>query len=199
MEGPIIQIGADIGSTLASVAAVVGLGAMFGRMHEISGGARALADSLIRRFGEGNAQYSLLAIGQIVAIAVFFDVAFIILVSLVFGIARRTRRPIVYYALPLLAGIAVSHAFIPPTPGPVAVATILDADLGWVILFGLLTGIPAAVIAGPVYARLIARHVSAAEPDVPLPLQGEVRRMPGIGLVRTIPLAGGSHWKAARS
>ena len=154
-----------VGSTLATIAVLVGLGAMFGQMLEVSGGLEALADSLLARFGERRAPWSLLAIGFVVAIPVFFDVAFIILVSLVYGLTERTNRPIVHYALPLLAGLAVAHAFIPPTPGPIAVAGLLGADLGWVVLFGVVIGLPAAIIAGPVYAQLIAKHVPARVPD----------------------------------
>lgn len=154
-----------VGSTLASIAVLVGLGAMFGQMLEVSGGVKALADAMLERFGARNAQWSLLAVGFVVAIPVFFDVAFIILVSLVYGLTERTNRPIVYYALPLLAGLAVTHAFIPPTPGPIAVAGLLGADLGWVMLFGVVIGLPAAVIAGPIYARLVAKHVPAMVPE----------------------------------
>lgn len=154
-----------VGSTLAAIAVLVGLGAMFGQMLEVSGGAAALADSLLDRFGERNAPWSLLVVGFVIAIPVFFDVAFIILISLVYGLTERTRRPIVSYALPLLAGLAVTHAFIPPTPGPIAVAGLLGADLGWVMLFGVVIGLPAAVIAGPLYARLIAKQVPAMVPE----------------------------------
>ncbi|MDH3290490.1 MAG: GntP family permease [Gemmatimonadota bacterium] len=154
-----------VGSTLAAIAVLVGLGAMFGQMLEVSGGAEALADALLNRFGERNAQWSLLAVGFVIAIPVFFDVAFIILISLVYGLTERTHRPIVSYALPLLAGLAVTHAFIPPTPGPIAVAGLLGADLGWVMLLGVVVGLPAAVIAGPVYAQLIAKRVPAMVPE----------------------------------
>lgn len=152
------------GSTLASIAVIIGLGAMFGRMLEVSGGARALSDELIRRSGERSAQWSLLAVGFVVAIPVFFDVAFIVLISIVYGLCRRTGRPIVFYALPLLAGIAVAHAFIPPTPGPIAVAGLLGADLGYVMLFGTIVGLPAAVVAGPLYSRLVAPMVAGGVP-----------------------------------
>jgi len=173
-----------IGSTLASIAALVGLGAMFGRMLEISGGAERLADALIARRDTDGSQWSLLAVGLLVAIPVFFDVAFIVLVSVVYGLTRRSGRPIVYYALPLLAGLAVGHAFIPPTPGPIAVAAVLDADLGWVVLLGLLIGVPSAIVAGPIYARLIASKVPAPVPEY---MQVEHARptkaLPGTGIV----------------
>ena len=116
-EGVLDSLSKGIGNTLASIAVVVGLGAMFGRMLEVSGGAKVLADSLIHRFEEKNAQWSLMGVGFIIAIPVFFDVAFIILISLIYGLTNSTKKPIVSYALPLLAGLAVTHAFIPPTPG----------------------------------------------------------------------------------
>jgi Gnt-I system low-affinity gluconate transporter len=182
-----------VGSTLAAIAVLVGLGAMFGQMLEVSGGVEALADSLLRRFGERNAQWSLLAVGFVVAIPVFFDVAFIILVSLVYGLTERTKRPIVYYALPLLAGLAVTHAFIPPTPGPIAVAGLLGADLGWVMLFGVVVGLPAAIAAGPVYARLIARRVPTMVPEyMHVADRIQQRPLPRVPLIVTliaVPLA----------
>jgi Gnt-I system low-affinity gluconate transporter len=173
-----------VGSTLASIAVLVGLGAMFGQMLEVSGGVEALADSLLRRFGERRAQWSLLAVGFVVAIPVFFDVAFIILVSLIYGLTEKTKRPIVYYALPLLAGLAVTHAFIPPTPGPIAVAALVGADLGWVMLFGVVIGLPAAVIAGPVYARIIAKRVPAMVPDyMHVAERRHERKLPRVSLI----------------
>jgi len=164
-EGVLDSLSKGIGNTLASIAVVVGLGAMFGRMLEVSGGAKALADSLIYRFGEKNAQWSLMGIGFIIAIPVFFDVAFIILISLIYGLTNSTKKPIVSYALPLLAGLAVTHAFIPPTPGPIAVAGILGADLGWVMLFGIIIGLPSAIIAGPIYAKYISQRVPGNVPS----------------------------------
>jgi len=163
--GVLDAVARGVGSTLASIAVLVGLGAMFGQMLEASGGVQAVADSLLHRFGERRARWSLLVIGFVVAMPVFFDVAFILLISVVYGLTERTSRPIVYYALPLLAGLAVGHAFIPPTPGPIAVAGLLGADLGWVIFFGSVIGLPAAIVAGPVYAQFIARRVPARVPD----------------------------------
>ena len=154
-----------MGSTLGFVATVVGLGAMFGAILEYSGGAEALARSMITRFGEEKASWSLMGTGFIVAIPVFFDVAFIILVPIVYALQRKTGKSLFLYAIPLLSGLAITHAFIPPTPGPVAVADILGADLGWIILFGFIAGAPAAILSGPVFAKYVANkiHVSAPE------------------------------------
>ena len=109
--------------------------------------------------------------GFIIAIPVFFDVAFIILVPLLYSLQQRTNKSLLYFALPLLAGLAVTHAFIPPTPGPIAVSSILGADLGLVILMGFLVGLPAAIVSGIVYGRYIAQkiYVSVEVTDVEAP------------------------------
>ena len=109
-----------MGSILGFVAIVVGLGSIFGEMMEYSGGAKALASRLIDRMGQNRANIALTITGFLVAIPVFFDVGFIILVPVIFALSRQTGKPLVYYAVPLLTGLAITHAFIPPTPGPVA-------------------------------------------------------------------------------
>lgn len=145
-----------MGGTLGFVAVVVGLGAMMGALLEASGGVGAISDTILKRFGERRSQGALGVIGFLVAIPVFFDVAFIILMPVLLGLRDKTGKSLVYFAIPLLAGLAVTHAFIPPTPGPIAVAEILGADLGWVILFGAIAGLPAMLVGGPMLARIIA-------------------------------------------
>ena len=182
-----IEVG--MGETLDFVAVVVGLGAMFGRLLEASGGAESLARGLIRAFGESKAQWALAATGFIVSIPVFFDVGFIILVPLVYGLTRKTGRPVLYYGVPLLAGLAVTHAFVPPTPGPIAVADLLGAELGWVILLGIVAGIPCTLVAGPLFARWIARRVPAGIPsyaETAPPQAG--RELPPLGTVAALIL-----------
>jgi len=174
-----------MGNTLGFVAVVVGLGAMFGAMLEHSGGANALANYLLQVFGERRASWALMLTGFLVAIPVFFDVAFIILVPLVYALQRRSGQSLLLYAIPLLAGLAITHAFIPPTPGPVAVADILGADLGWVILAGFIVGIPAAVLSGPIFAKFISERIHLAAPDInseaPVP-----EHLPSVGLILSI-------------
>ena len=148
-----------MGSTLGFVATVVGLGALFGGVLEQSGGAQRLASFMLEKTGEKKAPWAMMVTGFIVAIPVFFDVAFIILVPITYALSKRTGKSLFLYALPLLAGLAITHAFIPPTPGPIAVADILGADLGWVIVFGFLAGVPAAIIGGPVFASFIAKKI----------------------------------------
>jgi Gnt-I system low-affinity gluconate transporter len=154
-----------MGSTLGFVATVIGIGAIFGQILESSGGAESLAKFLIRKFGKEKAPYALAITGFIIAIPIFLDVGFIILVPVIYALAKETSKSLLHFAVPLLAGLAVTHAFIPPTPGPVAVADILHVDLGWLVLFGFITGIPATIIAGPVFGKYIAKKMYVAVPD----------------------------------
>jgi len=144
---------------------VVGLGAIFGQILEHSGGAEALAKQLLQQFGTENASWAMVITGFVVAIPVFFDVGFIILVPLVYTLAQRTGKSLLFYGIPLLTGLAVTHSFVPPTPGPIAVADILGADLGWVILFGFVIGIPTAILAGPVFGSYISKKIHVSVPD----------------------------------
>lgn len=154
-----------MGSTLGFVATVVGLGAMFGAILEKSGGAVSIANYLIKKAGLKNAPASLLVTGFVVAIPVFFDVAFIILVPIIYALQKRTGKSLLIYAIPLLAGLAITHAFIPPTPGPVAVADIIGADLGWVIFFGFIAGIPTAIVSGLLFGKYIGKKIFIPSPE----------------------------------
>lgn len=161
----ISSIERGMGGTLGFVAIVVGLGAMFGKMLEVSGGAERLAQTLMKKFGEDKSQWALGITGFLVAIPVFFDVGFIILVPIVYGLAKKTGKSLLHYGIPLLAGLAVTHSFIPPTPGPIAVADLIGADLGWVILFGVIAGIPSMIIAGPIFGKYIGKRIQVAVPE----------------------------------
>lgn len=165
--GIIDSIQKGMGSTLGFVAVVVGLGAMFGAILEASGGARAIAGRMLKDAGSGRTSWALMGTGFLVAIPVFFDVGFIILVPLIYSLQRTTGRSLLLYGIPLLAGLAITHAFIPPTPGPVAVADILDVDLGWVIVAGVIVGLPTAVVAGPLFGRYIAGRIQIEAPEAP--------------------------------
>lgn len=159
-----------MGETLGFIAVVVGLGAIFGQILESSGGAHALANYLLKKFGQGRASWAMMFTGFIVAIPVFFDVGLIIFIPIIYALGRDTGKSLLYYGIPLLAGLAVAHSFIPPTPGPVAVSEIIGADLGWVILLGLMLGLPTAVIAGPLFGSFIAGKIKI---DPPVAVNGE--------------------------
>ena len=154
-----------MGNTLGFIATVVGLGAIFGQMLETSGGAKSLSRYLLKKFGKNKATWALTLSGFIIGIPVFLDVGFIILIPVIYALTRDTKRSILYYAIPLLAGLAVTHTMVPPTPGPTAVAQILGVDLGWVILFGLIIGLPVVIIAGPVFGRFISGKIDVRAPE----------------------------------
>ena len=154
-----------MGKTLGAVATLVGLGAIFGAMLERSGGARALANWMIGITGPKGAPWALMVAGFLISIPVFLDVALVILCPLLMALGRSQKKPAYWFGLPLLAGLAVSHSFIPPTPGPVAVAELFGVSLGPVILMGTVCGLPGAILAGPVFGRWIVPKLNLPVPD----------------------------------
>ena len=154
-----------IGNTLKGVALLVGLGSMFGAILEASGGAQTLAVTMVKKFGDEKAAWALGITGLVISIPVFFDAGLIILIPLAFSLAKRTKKSSLFYAIPLLAGLAVGHAFIPPTPGPVLVATMLNVELGWVILVGVCCGFFAMIVAGPVWGAICGKKFYVPVPD----------------------------------
>ena len=156
-EQAIDTIVKGMGGTLGFIAVVIGLGALFGAIMESSGGITVLANQMLKGRGAATGRWGMGVIGLMAAIPVFLDVALIVLAPLVFAVAARLSKPAMVFALPLLAGLAVGHSLIPPTPGPIAVAEILGTDLGWMIGFGLLIGVVTMPIAGPLYAGWLDR------------------------------------------
>ena len=164
--GDIIDsVNTGIGNTLKGIALLVGLGSMFGAILEISGGAQTLAVTMVNKFGDKKAAWALGITGLVIAMPVFFDAGLIILIPLAFSLAKKTKRSSLFYAIPLLAGLAVGHAFIPPTPGPILVANMLGVDLGWVIMVGIICGIFAMIVAGPVWGSICGNKYNIPVPE----------------------------------
>lgn len=151
-----------VGSTLGSIAVVVGLGTMLGKMMAESGGAARIATTLIAWFGERRVHWAIMVVAFIVGIPVFFQVGFVLLVPLVFTIARRTGTSLIRVGIPLVAGLSVVHGMVPPHPAAMLAVTALGADLGRTIFYALIVGVPTAALAGPIFAVWIA-------PRIPLP------------------------------
>lgn len=185
----------SMGGTLGFVALIIGLGSMFGEMLRVSGGSERLALTLINKCGDRTVPWALGLVGFLVSIAVFIDVAIVILVPLIYGIARRTGKSLLYYGIPLCAGLSVTHTFLPPTPGPIATASILGADLGWVIIWGVIAGLPAMAVAGPLFGKFISNRIFVPVPEYMV--QGESKfddpsKLPafkGVVLTLLLPLA----------
>ncbi|NYI95173.1 Gnt-I system low-affinity gluconate transporter [Streptomonospora nanhaiensis] len=156
-----------MGGGLGEVALVIGLGSVFGEVLRRAGAAERLAATLIDRFPDRHVAWGLGCAGFLVSIAVFIDVAIVVLVPMLYQIARRTKRSLLFYGIPLCAGLSVTHTFIPPTPGPIATAGIMGADMGLVILFGVVCGGAAVVVAGPVFGRFISERIYVPAPIEP--------------------------------
>ncbi len=150
-------IQSGMGGVLGFIAVIVGLGALLSVFLEAGGGAKAIALQLLEGRSSGVAVWLMGLVGIVISIPVFFDVGLILLMPVIVALARRSGGAPLLFGLPLLAGLAAAHAFVPPTPGPIAVADILGADIGWVILFGLVAAVPAMMVGGPVYARIAER------------------------------------------
>ncbi|MFL2861969.1 MAG: GntP family permease [Pirellulales bacterium] len=156
-ETVIESMTSGMGNTLGFVAVVVGLGSIFGMMLEQSGGAEKLADRLVKMFGPQQAALALGLVGFLVCIPVFLDVALVMLLPLAVAAGKRTGQPVTRFALPMLVGMAVTHAFVPPTPGPTAVANLLGADLGWVITVGIAAGLPTLIITAIFASKVLSK------------------------------------------
>ncbi|MBK0414213.1 gluconate transporter [Chromobacterium haemolyticum] len=151
--------------TLGFLAVVVALGAMFGKILHETGALDQIAGRLLSRFGERRAHYALGVAGLVCALPLFFDVAIVLLIGVVFAVARRTGGNVVKLAVPLFAGVAASAAFLLPGPTPMLLASQMQADFGWMIVIGLAAAIPGMLLAGPLFGSFISRHVSLALPD----------------------------------
>jgi len=159
-----------IGSTLGGMVMVLALGAMLGKLAEDSGAAKKIVYVLIRIFGIGNIQWAVLLTGILVGIPLFYNAGFVVLIPLVFSIASAAKLPKLYVGIPMAAALSVTHGFLPPHPGPVALASIFHADLGKTLIYGLILSLPIAVIAGVLFPRSIIRLPLRSKDSDPLTL-----------------------------
>lgn len=180
-----------MGGTLGFLAAVIGLGSILGKLLEVSGGAERIARSLLDALGEQRTAWAMMLVGFVVGIPVFFEVGFVLLIPLIYVVARQTRLNILYVGLPLAVSLMTVHCMLPPHPAAMAITQLLGGDVGKVILYGLIVGLPTAVIAGPVWATLVCpRHAApdaqAAPEPAATPATGQ--SMPGLGLTLLVIL-----------
>jgi len=167
-----------VGDTLGDVILIICLGAILGKILELSGAARQIANTLINSFGKKNIQWAILLTGFLVGIPLYYNAGFIILVPLIFSIARTANLPLLYIAIPMAAGLSTTHCFLPPHPGPMFLVGAFKADLGKTLMYGLIIAIPVVIIAGPMLGRILKRM------DIPIPgLQKDVveeKELPGV-------------------
>ncbi|AWG31301.1 GntP family permease [Burkholderia cenocepacia] len=176
------------GGTLGHIAIVVGLGTMLGKMMAESGGAERIATTLIDWFGEKNIHWAMMFVAIIVGLPVFFEVGFVLLIPIAFNVAKRTGKSLLVVGLPMVAGLSVVHGLIPPHPAALLAVQQYGADIGKTIAFGLVVGVPTAIIAGPLFALMISKFVKLPENN-PLASQfvdsrtdGGKRALPSFGI-----------------
>jgi Gnt-I system high-affinity gluconate transporter len=167
------SIETGVGSTLSDLALILCLGAVLGKILESSGAAKKISATLINGFGIKNIQWSLLLTGFLVGLPLYYNAGFIILIPLVFSIAKETRLPLLYLVIPMAASLSTVHCFLPPHPSPVILINAFNADLGKTLIYGLIIAVPAIIIAGPVLGTLL-RNVKidmvglfASKEDIP--------------------------------
>lgn len=168
-----------VGDTMASLALVLALGAMFGKMIEISGAARQISDTLVSKFGKERLPWAMMLTGLVVGIPLFYNAGFVILVPLVFVVAQTSQVPLLWVAIPMAASLSVTHGFLPPHPGPLAIAAIFKADIGKTMGYGFLISIPAILIAGPLFGSFVKRMKTGEIKMAPVP---EMQSLPSVGL-----------------
>ncbi|MDR0816779.1 MAG: GntP family permease [Desulfovibrio sp.] len=170
---PLMTIGASIekgmGGTLGFLAPILALGAFMGKMLEVSGGAERLAKTLLNFLGKTKAHWAMMIIGYICGIPVFCQVGLILLMPLAFSVSRESKIAILTVGLSLYAGLITVHCIVPPHPAAMAIANELKADVGKVIIYGLIIGLPAAAIGGPLFARYIASKIHV---EIPATISG---------------------------
>jgi Gnt-I system high-affinity gluconate transporter len=157
------SIEAGVGGTLGHLALVISFGAMLGRLMADSGGAQRIATTLIDKFGRKNVKWAVCLTGFIVGIALFYEVGFVLLIPLVFTVAISAKIPLLEVGVPMAAALSVTHGFLPPHPGPTAIAVLYNADIGLTLIYGIIIAVPTVIVAGP----LLYNTMKNLNPEVP--------------------------------
>lgn len=184
VPGIVDSIRTGMGNTLGLLAIVLALGTMLGKMMAESGGAERIAKTLIAKFGEKNVHWAMMFVAFIVGLPVFFQVGFVLLIPLVFTIARSTGVSLVKLGVPLVAGLSVVHGLVPPHPAAMTAVGIFEADVGLTILYSIIVGLPTAIIAGPLYGQWIGKRIYKSVPKEmgdQLTENAHNRELPGFG------------------
>ncbi len=165
----LLSLEKGVGSTLGSLALIICLGAILGKILEIGGATERISTTLINAFGEKYIQWAVLLTGFLIGIPLYYNAGFVILVPLVFSIAKRTGLPLLYIVAPMAASLSTTHCFLPPHPGPVVLISAFKADTGKTLLYGLCMAVPAVIIAGPLLGNILKR----IKVDISNPLSSE--------------------------
>ncbi|WP_458370121.1 GntT/GntP/DsdX family permease [Pseudomonas fluorescens] len=186
---PLAQIASSyekgVGGTLGFLATIIGLGGILGKMLEESGGAERIAQTLLSALGKERASWAMMLVGFIAGIPVFFEVGFVLLIPLIYVVAKETRINLLYLGVPLAVSLMAVHCMLPPHPAAMAITGLLGADVGKVIVYGLIIALPTAIIAGPLWIKLVCKSEAPDAQEAFLEehcVDSATRDLPGLGL-----------------
>ena len=174
-----------VGGTLGFLATIIGLGGILGKMLEESGGAERIAQTLLNALGKERASWAMMLVGFIAGIPVFFEVGFVLLIPLIYVVAKETKINLLYLGVPLAVSLMSVHCMLPPHPAAMAITGMLGADVGKVIVYGLIVALPTAIIAGPLWIKLVCKSEAPETQEAFLEEHCEARSsrdLPGLGL-----------------
>jgi D-serine transporter len=186
---PLAKIAASyesgVGGTLGFLATIIGLGGILGKILEESGGAERIAQTLLRALGKERASWAMMLVGFIAGIPVFFEVGFVLLIPLIYVVAKETRINLLYLGVPLAVSLMAVHCMLPPHPAAMAITGMLGADVGKVIMYGLIVALPTSIIAGPLWIKLVCKTQAPATQAAFLEEHCDdstTRNLPGLGV-----------------
>lgn len=171
-----------VGAVLGHLVGILALGTILGKMMSDSGAGNQVAGFFVRVFGEKRLPWAMLLSGFIIGIPVFFDVGIVMLLPLVITIYKSTKKNILLIGLPVIAGLSIVHGLVPPHPGAMTAIGIYKADIGKVLIYSLIIAIPAAIIAGPLFAKWVSKRVVPEGEPVLLSENEEIDKLPGTGI-----------------
>lgn len=177
----LVSIEKGVGSTLGGLALIICLGAFLGKILEVTGATEQITSTLIRAFGPNHIQWAVMLTGFLMGIPLYYNAGFVILVPLVVALTRKTGLPLLYIVLPMAASLSTTHCFLPPHPGPVVLVKAFNANMGLVLMYGIILAIPAVIVAGPLLGRVL-KHLTTKAQDEALTATAEQNKtLPSIG------------------
>ncbi len=180
----ITSFSTGFGTTAASVGALVALGAMFAKLLADSGGADQIVDTIVGRASKAALPWAMAGVGALIGLPMFFEIGLVMLMPVIYLVARRAEVSIITIGIPTLAGLSAMHGLVPPHPGPLLAIATLHADLGRTLIFGVIVAIPTVIVAGPLFGRVAGRWVDVAPPSTYEHREGErsFERRPTFGI-----------------
>lgn len=172
----ITSFSTGFGTTAAGVGALIALGAMFAKLLADSGGADQIVDTIVGRASARALPWAMAGVGAIIGLPMFFEIGLVLLMPVIYLVARRAQLSVITVGIPTLAGLSAMHGLVPPHPGPLVAIASLNADLGTTLMLGVLVAIPTVVVSGPLFGRLAGRWVDVPAPEL---FAGRDEKAPG--------------------